>query len=112
MAIVKATLGALIPGEWSVRCVPGDGPVTVDTSTVEEIWPELLLKVGRRSKPTMVLLQNASVRAIEGNTLVLALPTAGLARQLGQEPRAEIVKTTLRKLIPAEWQLRCVDGNQ
>ena len=60
-------------------------PATVDSAAVREIWPELLRQVEQRSKPTMVLLQNASVRAIGGNTLVLALPTAGLARQLRME---------------------------
>ncbi|HEY3753969.1 MAG TPA: DNA polymerase III subunit gamma and tau, partial [Pseudonocardiaceae bacterium] len=53
-------------------------PSTMDSTAIRQIWPELLRKVGERSKPTLVLLQNATVKTVEGNTLVLAMPTAGL----------------------------------
>jgi DNA polymerase-3 subunit gamma/tau len=88
-----------------------DGAVAaMDSTGVRQIWPELLRKVGERSKPTLVLLQNATVRTVEGNTLVLAMPTAGLARQLAQESRAEVIRTTLRDLVAGDWQVQCVHG--
>lgn len=84
---------------------------SMDSTAVRQIWPELLRKVGERSKPTLVLLQNATVRTVEGNTLVLAMPTAGLARQLSQESRAEVIRATLRDLVAGDWQVRCVHGD-
>jgi DNA polymerase-3 subunit gamma/tau len=88
-----------------------DGAVgALDSTAVRQLWPELLRKVGERSKPTLVLLQNATVRTVEGNTLVLAMPTAGLARQLGQESRADVIRATLRDLVAGDWQVRCVHG--
>jgi DNA polymerase III subunit gamma/tau len=86
-------------------------PSTMDSTAVRQIWPELLRKVGERSKPTLVLLQNATVKTVEGNTLVLAMPTAGLARQLGQDSRAEVIKSTLHDLVAGDWQIRCVHGD-
>jgi DNA polymerase-3 subunit gamma/tau len=86
-------------------------PGAMDSTAVRQIWPELLRKVGERSKPTLVLLQNATVKSVEGNTLVLAMPTAGLARQLGQESRAEVIRSTLHDLVAGDWQIRCVHGD-
>jgi DNA polymerase-3 subunit gamma/tau len=83
----------------------------MDSTAIRRIWPELVRKVAERSKPTMVLLQNATVRAVEGNTVVLAMPTAGLAKQLAQESRAEVIRSTLRELVAGDWQLRCVHGD-
>ena len=89
-----------------------DGAVAaMDSTAVRQIWPELLRKVGERSKPTLVLLQNATVRTVEGSTLVLAMPTAGLARQLAQESRAEVIRTTLRDLVAGDWQVQCVHSD-
>ncbi len=86
-------------------------PSGMDSTAIRQIWPELLRKVGERSKPTLVLLQNATVKSVEGNTLVLAMPTAGLARQLGQESRAEVIRSTLHDLVAGDWQIRCVHGD-
>jgi DNA polymerase-3 subunit gamma/tau len=82
----------------------------VDATAVRQIWPELLNQVGKRSKPTLILLHNATVTAVQGNTLVLSMPTEGLARQLGHESRAEVIRTTLRELLAGEWEVRCVAG--
>jgi DNA polymerase-3 subunit gamma/tau len=83
----------------------------VDSTAIRQVWPELLKKVSERSKPTLVLLQNATVKAVEGNTLVLAMPTPGLAKQLSQDSRAEVIKATLRELFNGDWQIQCVHGD-
>jgi len=81
---------------------------TMDSTAIRQIWPELLRNVGERSKPTLVLLQNATVKTVEGNTLVLAMPTQGLAKALSQDSRAEVIRSTLHDLIAGDWQIRCV----
>ncbi len=94
---------------------PAPAPVAtaggMDSTAIRQIWPELLKKVGERSKPTLVLLQNATVKTVEGNTLVLAMPTPGLARQLSQESRADVIKATLHDLVAGDWQVQCVHGD-
>jgi DNA polymerase-3 subunit gamma/tau len=89
---------------------PAAVPGQLDSTAIRQIWQELLREVGQRSKPTLVLLQNATVQAVEGNTLVLAMPTAPLARQLGQESRTEVIRAALRTVISGDWQVRCVHG--
>jgi DNA polymerase-3 subunit gamma/tau len=83
----------------------------VDSTAVRQIWPELLSHVGQRSKPTLALLLNATVHTVEGDTLVLSMPTVGLARQLNQESRAEHIRATLHDLLSGQWQVRCVHGD-
>ncbi len=90
---------------------PAAANTAVDSTAVRQIWPELLSQVGQRSKPTLALLLNATVHAVEGDTLVLSMPTVGLARQLNQESRAEVIRATLRNLLSGEWQVRCVHGS-
>ncbi|HEX4226333.1 MAG TPA: DNA polymerase III subunit gamma and tau [Pseudonocardiaceae bacterium] len=84
---------------------------SVDSTAVRQIWPELLSQVGQRSKPTLALLLNATVHAVEGDTLVLSMPTVGLARQLNQESRAEHIRAALHGLISGDWKVRCVHGD-
>jgi DNA polymerase-3 subunit gamma/tau len=84
---------------------------TMDSTAIRQIWPELLRNVGERSKPTLVLLQNATVKTVEGNTLVLAMPTQGLAKALSQDSRAEVIRSTLHDLIAGDWQIRCVHAD-
>jgi DNA polymerase-3 subunit gamma/tau len=94
-----------------VAAEPASAPSAMDSTAVRQIWPELLRKVGERSKPTLVLLQNATVKTVEGNTLVLSMPTAGLARQLSQDSRAEVIKAILHEVVRGDWQIRCVHGD-
>jgi DNA polymerase-3 subunit gamma/tau len=90
---------------------PAAVSTSVDSTAVRQIWPELLSQVGQRSKPTLALLLNATVHAVEGDVLVLSMPTVGLARQLNQESRAEHIRAALKNLFSGEWQVRCVHGD-
>jgi DNA polymerase-3 subunit gamma/tau len=90
---------------------PAAANTAVDSTAVRQIWPELLSHVGQRSKPTLALLLNATVHTVEGDTLVLSMPTVGLARQLNQESRAEHIRATLHDLLSGQWQVRCVHGD-
>jgi DNA polymerase III subunit gamma/tau len=90
---------------------PAAASTTMDSTAVRQIWPDLLRIVGERSKPTLVLLQNATVKTVDGNTLVLAMPTLGLAKALSQESRAEVIRSTLHDLVAGDWQIRCVHAD-
>ncbi|MCP2258054.1 DNA polymerase-3 subunit gamma/tau [Streptoalloteichus tenebrarius] len=83
----------------------------MDAAAVRRVWPEVLKVVAGRNRPTQALLLNATVQSIEGNTLVLAMPTAGLARQLAQERRLEVLRAALRDVLNGTWDVRCVHGD-
>jgi DNA polymerase-3 subunit gamma/tau len=63
--------------------------------------------VREQSRATQVLLSNATASAVEGDTLVLTLPTAPLARRLGDERNTEMIKTALRTVLGVDWRVRC-----
>ena len=89
---------------------PGEQPAALGASddAVRRIWPELLSQVGKRHKPTLILLRNVTAAAVQGNTVVLSMPTGGLARQLSHESRAAVIREALGQLLPGEWEVRCV----
>jgi DNA polymerase-3 subunit gamma/tau len=103
------------PTPEATKPAPAPEPVasstTMDSTAIRQLWPELLRNVGERSKPTLVLLQNATVKTVEGNTLVLAMPTQGLAKALSQESRAEVIRSTLHDLVAGDWQIHCVHAD-
>jgi DNA polymerase-3 subunit gamma/tau len=93
--------------------VPAPAPDQLDESGVRRVWQALLDAVREQSRTTQVLLSNATVRAVEGNTLVLTLPNAPLARRLGDERNIEIIKRGMRAVLGVDWQVRCehADGD-
>src|SRR5699024_10013379 len=109
-AVDSAASDSSTPGE-SVAAAEQRGAAGLDTTELRRIWPELLEQVSQRHKPTLVLLQNATLRSVEGNTLVLAMPTAGLARQLDQESRTRHIVAAMHQLFGGDWTVRCVHGD-
>jgi DNA polymerase III subunit gamma/tau len=88
-------------------------PDQLDEAGVRQVWQALLDAVREQSRTTQVLLSNATVRAVEGSTLVLTLPNAPLARRLGDERNIEIIKRGMRTVLGVDWQVRCehADGD-
>ncbi|NYD38645.1 DNA polymerase III subunit gamma and tau [Actinomycetospora corticicola] len=88
----------------------GTAPGAMDASDLRRVWPEVMAAVREGNKPTHALLQNATVAAVEGTTVVLAMPTAPLARQLSQPNRAGHVTAALSRVLSGEWSLRATDA--
>ena len=86
---------------------PAEPPATPDAAAVRRVWPVLLDAVRERSRATQVLLSNATAHAVEGDVLVLTLPTTPLARRLAEERNVELVRAALREVLGVDWQLRC-----
>lgn len=74
---------------------------------MRRVWQALLDAVREQSRTIQALLSNATASAVEGNTLVLTLPNAPLARRLGEERNAEVIKRALNTVLGVDWQLRC-----
>jgi DNA polymerase-3 subunit gamma/tau len=71
------------------------------------VWQALLDAVREQSRATQVLFSNSTASAVEGDTLVLSLPTAPLARRLGEERNLEMIKRALRSVLGVDWNVRC-----
>ena len=82
----------------------------MDAAGLRRVWSEVMSAVREVNKPTHALLQNATVAAVEGTTVTLAMPTAPLARQLSQPNRASHVTAALGKVLSGEWAVRATDA--
>ncbi|SFP67628.1 DNA polymerase-3 subunit gamma/tau [Amycolatopsis arida] len=102
------------PGTDHEQPAPAEQPAStgggLDATEIRRVWPDLLRKVGERHKPTLVLLQNATLHDVDGETLVLSMPTAPLMRQLDQESRTRHIVDAIHDLFGGSWQVRCVHG--
>ncbi|WP_133847706.1 DNA polymerase III subunit gamma and tau [Labedaea rhizosphaerae] len=85
---------------------------TMDAAAIRRVWPEIERYVREHSKPTLALLMNATVQSVEGNTLVLSMPTEPLARQLSGESRVRVLREALMHAVGGEWSVQCVAGGR
>jgi len=83
----------------------------LDVAAVRGAWPALLDAVREQSRATQALLSNSTASAVEGATLILSLPTAPLARRLGEERNVEMIRRALRDVLGVDWQVRCEHAN-
>ncbi|MGH3783830.1 MAG: DNA polymerase III subunit gamma/tau, partial [Pseudonocardiaceae bacterium] len=90
-----------------VGAQPGPAPDQLDAAAVRRVWPALLDAVREQSRTTQVLLSNATASAVQGSTLILTLPTAPLARRLGDDRNVELIRAALRTVLGVDWQVRC-----
>ncbi|MGH3855206.1 MAG: DNA polymerase III subunit gamma and tau [Pseudonocardiaceae bacterium] len=79
----------------------------LDVAAVRGVWQALLDAVRAQSRATQALFSNSTASAVEGSTLVLTLPTAPLARRLGEERNVEMIRRALRDVLKVDWQVRC-----
>ena len=79
----------------------------LDVAAVRRVWQALLDAVREQSRATQALFSNSTASAVEGSILVLTLPTAPLARRLGEERNVEMIKRALRNVLNVDWQVRC-----
>jgi DNA polymerase III subunit gamma/tau len=102
-AVEPAEVHPAQPNEAQPQPAPGQ----LDAAAVRRVWPALLDAVREQSRATQVLFSNSTASAVEGNTLVLSLPTAPLARRLGEERNIEMIKKALHTVLGVDWQVRC-----
>ncbi len=98
------------PAEPAEPADDAAGTGTVDAAAVRRIWPEVLEAVKRRSRRTHALLLNATVSAVDGETLVLAITSQPLARLLSEDSNVGHTQAALRDVLGVEWRIRYVQG--
>ncbi|HWN33856.1 MAG TPA: hypothetical protein VNP03_13990 [Pseudonocardia sp.] len=79
----------------------------IDAAAVRRAWPSVLDAAKQSSRSTGALLVNATVKAVEGDTLVLTIAAAPLARRLSEQRNTEVISAALRSVLGVAWQVRC-----
>ncbi len=82
----------------------------LDAAAVRRVWPEILSAAKDRKKRTAALLVSATVRAVEGDTLVLSIGTGPLARLLSEQSNTEVIIESLHAVLGVQWRVRCEHG--
>ena len=85
-------------------------PGELNAAAVRTMWPTVRDKVRQRSRTTEVMLAGATVRALEGNTLVLTHSSAPLAKRLCEQRNADVIAEALQDALGVNWRVRCEVG--
>ncbi len=89
---------------------PVSSASSLDATAVRRVWPEILAAVRQRSRSTEALLVNATVRAVDGDTLVLAIGAPPLARRLSEARNTDVIADALRAVLGVQWRVHCDTG--
>jgi DNA polymerase-3 subunit gamma/tau len=90
-----------------VQPAPATSPSEPGAAAVRTMWPTVRDKVRQRSRTTEVMLAGATVRAVEGNTLVLTHESAPLAKRLCEQRNADVIAEALKDALGVDWRVRC-----
>ncbi|MFP5020944.1 DNA polymerase III subunit gamma and tau [Pseudonocardia phyllosphaerae] len=90
---------------------PAPATSSLDATAVRRVWPEILAAVRQRSRSTEALLANATVRAVDGDVLVLTIAAPPLARRLSEPRNTDVVSEALHAVLGVRWQVRCDQGD-
>jgi len=83
----------------------------LDAAAVRRVWSEVLAAARSQSRSIEAMLVNATVRAVQGDTLVLGIGAPSLARRLSESRNADIVSAALHSVLGVRWQVRCESGD-
>jgi DNA polymerase III subunit gamma/tau len=84
---------------------PPPVPGRLSAAAIRDTWPEIVSMVGRRSKKIAALAQGATVRDLDGDTLVLTFRFPVHAQMLSGQP--DLVLEALYEVLGGRWQIRC-----
>ncbi len=90
---------------------PAPAPGELNAAAVRTMWPTVRDKVRQRSRTTEVMLAGATVRAVEGNTLVLTHESAPLAKRLSEQRNSDVIAEALKDALGVNWRVRCETGS-
>jgi DNA polymerase-3 subunit gamma/tau len=103
-AAVEPTPAESAPVEVTSPAVGSGEP---NAAAVRTLWPTVRDKVRQRSRTTEVMLAGATVRSVEGNTLVLSHESAPLAKRLSEQRNADVIAEALKDALGVDWRVRC-----
>jgi DNA polymerase-3 subunit gamma/tau len=94
------------PGSTPVGGTPG----AVDAATVRRCWDEILANVRRRKPRAAAVLKEASVRDVDGDTLVLLFKHTFHANSVTSDP--QYLLDAVHEVLAGRWQVRCEISGQ
>ncbi len=110
-ADASPVLAASEPADGSVV---GDAPPTsadaIGVTDVRRVWPEVLAAVKERRRTTQILLESATVVAVESGVLHLTMPSAGTARRVLEPANADLLRGAVRHVLGVDWSIACTAG--
>jgi DNA polymerase-3 subunit gamma/tau len=74
---------------------------------VRRNWAEVLAKVQQRRRTTQILLESATVVALENGVLRLTMPSAALARRVLEPANADLLRAGLKQVLGVDWRIQC-----
>jgi DNA polymerase-3 subunit gamma/tau len=77
----------------------------LSAASIRDVWPEIMTAVGRKSKKIAALAQGATVRELEGQTVVLIFRFPAHAKMVAAEPA--LISDALYEALGGRWQIRC-----
>jgi DNA polymerase-3 subunit gamma/tau len=77
----------------------------LSAAAIREVWPEIMIAVGRKSKKIAALAQGATVRDLDGQTVVLTFRFPAHAKMVAAEPA--LISDALYEALGGRWQIRC-----
>jgi DNA polymerase III subunit gamma/tau len=86
-------------------------PAALDAAAVRRVWSEILAAAKQRSRSTGALMVNATVRAVEGDVLVLTIGSEPLARRLSDPRNTDVIADALHAVLGVRWRVRCDHGD-
>jgi DNA polymerase III subunit gamma/tau len=93
----------------ALTSVPGEP----NAAAVRSMWTTVREKVRQRSRTTEVMLAGATVRVVEGDTLVLSHESAPLAKRIVEQRNSDVIRDALKDALGVDWKIRCdVGGSQ
>ena len=86
-------------------------PTSLDAAAVRRAWSEILAAAKQRSRSTGALMVNATVRAVDGDVLVLTIGSEPLARRLSEQRNTDVIADALHAVLGVRWRVRCDHGD-
>jgi DNA polymerase III subunit gamma/tau len=83
----------------------GAGVGQLTAASIREVWPEIIATVGRQSKKLAALASGATVRDLDGETLVLTFRFPAHAKMVAAEP--DLIANALYEALGGRWEIRC-----
>jgi DNA polymerase-3 subunit gamma/tau len=87
---------------------PAAAPGSLDAAAIRRVWDEVLISVRRSSQRAWAVVREATVRDVDGNTLVLLFQHQVHATMLANNTK--VLSDAVAQLVGGTWQVRCEVG--
>jgi DNA polymerase-3 subunit gamma/tau len=89
----------------SVPAPVGSGIGQLTAASIREVWPEIITTVGRQSKKLAALAAGATVRDLDGDSLVLTFRFPAHAKMVAAD--SDLITNALYEALGGRWEIRC-----